>query len=151
MQGIVTLGTIYSSSLFPNRAPDGEVLLLSYIGGSTNRGIVDQTDQQLVEQVDQDLRQVLLKPDAAQPKTIGVRVWPKAIPQFNLGHLTALSQVRSALNDSGWQNLLLGGNYVSGVALGRCVEYSFDFAAEIAKCVEAYNAKIPADKAKTAV
>ncbi len=38
-------------------------------------------------QVDKDLRRMLLKADAPPPKTIGVRVWPKAIPQFNVAHL----------------------------------------------------------------
>ena len=38
-------------------------------------------------QVDKDLRQMLIKEDAAPAKKIGVRVWPKAIPQFNVGHL----------------------------------------------------------------
>eukprot|EP00967_Tisochrysis_lutea_P050951 scaffold62772_cov21-Tisochrysis_lutea.AAC.1 len=49
--GITTLGTIYSSSLFPGRAPDDNLLLLSYIGGAMNRGIVDQTPEQLADQV----------------------------------------------------------------------------------------------------
>lgn len=30
---------------------------------------------------------MLLKPDAPKPRKIAVRVWPKAIPQFNVGHL----------------------------------------------------------------
>lgn len=36
-------------------------------------------------QVDKDLRVMLIKPDAPKPTTVGVRVWPKAIPQFNIG------------------------------------------------------------------
>ncbi len=40
----------------------------------------------LVYQVDKDLREMLVKRDAPKPKLIGLRIWPKAIPQFNVGH-----------------------------------------------------------------
>jgi hypothetical protein len=50
-QGITTLGTIYSSSLFPGRVPTGQVLLLSYFGGAQNRRVADMSDEELVEQV----------------------------------------------------------------------------------------------------
>jgi oxygen-dependent protoporphyrinogen oxidase len=50
-------------------------------------------------QVDKDLRQMLLRDDAPAPIKIAVRVWPKAIPQFNLGHLESV-EVRTSLPPS---------------------------------------------------
>lgn len=133
-QGIVTLGTIYSSSLFPNRAPEKMVELLCYIGGALNRNIVNQSEDEIVKQVDKDLRAMLLDPQAAPaPRKIGVRVWPRAIPQFNVGHLDVLAAAEKELGKAGWGGVLLGGNYVSGVALGKCVEYGYEFAAKAAK------------------
>ncbi|KXZ49977.1 hypothetical protein GPECTOR_18g133 [Gonium pectorale] len=140
-QGVTTLGTIYSSSLFPGRAPPGHMLLLNYIGGATNRGIVNQTKEELVAQVDKDLRRMVLKPDAPPPRMVGVRVWPKAIPQFNVGHLELLDKARAALDAKGWNSLFLGGNYVSGVALGKVVEYGYESAGHLAKHIAANKAK----------
>lgn len=134
-QSIVTLGTIYSSSLFPGRAPTGQVELLCYIGGATNRGIKEMEESKIVAQVDKDLRAMLIKPDAPPPRTIGVRVWPRAIPQFNVGHDAALASARAGLDAAGWTGVRLGGNYVSGVALGKCVEYGYEFAKEAAGVV----------------
>ena len=37
-------------------------------------------------QVDKDLKEMLVSPDAPPPKVVGLRIWPKAIPQFNVGH-----------------------------------------------------------------
>ncbi|KAF8401206.1 hypothetical protein HHK36_012135 [Tetracentron sinense] len=137
-QGVETLGTIYSSSLFPNRAPPGRVLLLNYIGGATNTGILSKTESNLVEAVDRDLRKMLIDPNAKDPLVLGVRVWPQAIPQFLVGHLDLLEAAKTALCDGGFQGLFLGGNYVSGVALGRCVEGAYESAAEVSNFLSAY-------------
>ena len=140
-QGITTLGTIYSSSLFPGRAPAGYQELLCYIGGATNRGIVDQGDDAIVAQVDKDLRAMLVSPDAPPPRKIGVRVWPRAIPQFNVGHLDEVTRAKAALSGAGLGGVLLGGNYVAGVALGKCVEYGYEFAKQAAGVVAQARAK----------
>ncbi len=57
---------------------------------------------------------MVLKPDAPAPRVVGVRVWPRAIPQFNVGHLDTLQRARDALDAKGWKDVFLGGNYVSG-------------------------------------
>jgi oxygen-dependent protoporphyrinogen oxidase len=41
---------------------------------------------------------------------------------------------------AGLGGVLLGGNYVAGVALGRCVEYGYDFAGQVADYVKAQRA-----------
>lgn len=130
-QGVETLGTIYSSSLFPNRAPAGRILLLNYIGGATNPGILSKTETELVEAVDRDLRKILINPNAKDPLMLGVRVWPRAIPQFLIGHFDLLDAAKAALRDTGSQGMFLGGNYASGVALGRCVENAYEVASEV--------------------
>lgn len=131
-QGITTLGTIYTSSLFPGRAPAGQVLLLSYFGGALNRAVSTMEEDAIVAAVDKDLRKMLLREDAPAPRKVAVRVWQRAIPQFNVGHLEAVELAEKELKRAGWDGLLLGGNYVSGVALGKCMEYGYEYAGKIA-------------------
>ena len=114
-------------------------LLLNYIGGATNRGIVDQSEEDIVAQVDHDLRLegMPIKQDAPKPVVVGVRTWERAIPQFNLGHLEAVDAAKGALDQAGMGGVKLGGNYVAGVALGKCIEYGYTFADELASTVKA--------------
>ncbi|CAM8936824.1 unnamed protein product [Rhodiola kirilowii] len=137
-QGIETLGTIYSSSLFPKRAPVGRILLLNYIGGATNPGIISKSESLLVESVDRDLRKILIRPDAKDPVVLGVKVWPQAIPQFLIGHFDQLDSTEAALQRDGLQGLFLAGNYVTGVALGKCVEGAYEIATEVISFLSRY-------------
>ena len=86
-----------------------------------------------MEAVDRDLRKMLINPKAGDPLTLGVKVWPKAIPQFLIGHYDILETAKNTLIYEGFRGMFLGGNYVSGVALGRCVENAYDIAADVSK------------------
>jgi len=117
-QGIRTLGTIWASTLFPGRTPQGWHILTNFIGGATDPEIANLSEDQLIQQVHQDLQQVFLKPDTT-PKSLAVHLWSQAIPQYTLGHLDRLETVREGLKP--FPGLFLCSNYLDGVSLGDCV------------------------------
>jgi oxygen-dependent protoporphyrinogen oxidase len=118
-QGIRTLGTIWTSSLFPGRAPKGYHCLLSYIGGATDPEIAKLSDAELVAFVHRDLSRTLLVRQI-ESCVLGVRRWSQAIPQYVLGHRQRLQRLRELLVDL--PGIVLCSNYIDGVALGDCVK-----------------------------
>ena len=109
-----TLGTIFSSTIFPGRAPDGHVLLTTFVGGARapNRATTD-TDS-LQSTVERDLSR-LLGVEGAPAFRRHVH-WPNAIPQYTVGYGT----VKETLDEIEQQHprLAFAGNYRQGVSVG---------------------------------
>ncbi|MBW4681817.1 MAG: protoporphyrinogen oxidase [Microcoleus vaginatus WJT46-NPBG5] len=135
-QGIRTLGTIWASSLFAGRAPEGWNLLINFIGGATDLEIGDLDQAQIVEAVHQDLCRSLLKTDVP-PKVLAVNLWKRAIPQYTLGHHRRLEQIEQGLRQL--PGLYLCGNYTDGVALGDCVRRGLDCASVVGQYLAVKN------------
>eukprot|EP00741_Cyanophora_paradoxa_P021764 tig00000241_g21007.t1 len=128
-QKVRTLGSIWSSSLFPGRAPEGHVLISSYIGGAQDTGIAEMGAEEIAAAVDADLRKTVLKADAPRPKVLMAHLWQRAIPQFNKGHLARLERARALEED--YPGVFLTGNYVNGVSLGACLESGITLAPRV--------------------
>lgn len=123
--GLRILGTVWNSSLFPGRAPEGHVLLTSFIGGVTDPQAASLSESELVTTVHGELAPILgiSKP---QPAFANVKIWPRAIPQFSISHFQRISDL--ALLQSRYPGLWLAGNYLHGPSLGVCVEQALTVA-----------------------
>lgn len=140
-QGIRTLGTIWSSALFSGRTPPGWHIFTNFIGGATDPEISLLDSEGIISQVHQDLCQTLLQQDAEKPKVLAVHIWSRAIPQYNLGHNSRLTQINHSLKS--WPGVYLCSNYMGGVALGDCVRRGIEVATEIYRVCGLENSKTP--------
>jgi len=122
--GLRILGTVWNSSLFPNRAPDGHVLLTSFVGGATDPSTVSLPESEIVSIVHRELGSVL---GISQPPTFShVQAWQHAIPQYNLGHIQLIGRLDQMQME--YPSIRLIGNYLGGPALGACVEQALTVA-----------------------
>ncbi len=112
------LGVQWCSSIFPQRAPDGMVLLRALAGGWARPDIIDWSDEKLVAALRAELR--IAQRITAPPSFVKIVRWPTAIPQYHVGHLARVAQLETRL--ASHPGLLLGGNAYRGVALNDCTE-----------------------------
>jgi oxygen-dependent protoporphyrinogen oxidase len=124
--GLRVLGTVWNSSLFANRAPDGYVLLTSFLGGDIDPSAASLPESEIVSIVLRELASVL--GIAQSPSFSHVRAWQRAIPQYNLGHAQHMKQLTQMQNK--YPSIWLVGNYLRGPALGACVEQALTVAEE---------------------
>jgi oxygen-dependent protoporphyrinogen oxidase len=117
VEGRAVLACTWSSSKFRGRAPDGRVLLRIYLGGAGREAILDQPDDALLAAARAELEQVL--GITATPDLVRVRRWRRSMPQYNLGHLERLADVRTRI--ANLPGLALAGSAYGGVGIPDCV------------------------------
>jgi len=125
--GLNVLGTVWNSSLFSGRAPEGYALLTSFVGGATNSAITKKSPEELVALIHGEISRLLGIQN--QPVFFNVTVWPRAIPQYNLGHLARLAAIEKLR--TAFPGLHFAGNYLRGPAIGSCIDHALKVADEI--------------------
>ena len=127
------LGAQWCSCIFPDRAPDGHILMRYMAGGSRWLRVLEQPDDFLVSEAHQEASRLFaIQGTPCYSKVIR---WPRAIPQYTLGHKKRLATIRNLL--SRWPGLHLTGNAYEGVSLNDCVERSNQLAIHLARLVNA--------------
>lgn len=112
------LGSLWTSSIFRDRAPEGKVLIRCMAGGSGNPGVMDLDDDGLVTLVMAELRSLLgIKGSPAMARIIRHE---RAIAQYLPGHLARLKIAEQAA--AGFPGLFLTGSSYRGISVNSCVK-----------------------------
>jgi oxygen-dependent protoporphyrinogen oxidase len=121
------LGTLFSSTLFPNRAPTGHVLLTSYLGGARNPELALLAPEAQIKLVLQDLRKLLGV--SGKPTFEHHFTYPKAIAQYEVGY----GRFKKLMDEteSKCPGFFLAGHYRDGISLGDSIVSGHDVAARI--------------------
>lgn len=127
VEGYHTLGTLFSSTLFPHRAPDGYVLLTTYVGGARNPEIAVLPDTELIGVVRNDLHMLLGV--NGDPTYIHRSIFQKAIPQYNIGYGSYKNVMDSFEKNN--PGLYLAGNYRTGISVSDCINASIQLSSKL--------------------
>jgi oxygen-dependent protoporphyrinogen oxidase len=127
VEGLRILGTLFSSSIFANRAPAGHVTLTTYIGGSRAPELALRPASELVEMTLRDLGVILGV--TGRPRFEHVAVYRQAIPQYEVGYgrfkdLMADIEARAP-------GIFFAGHYRNGISLGDSLVSGDDAAVRI--------------------
>jgi oxygen-dependent protoporphyrinogen oxidase len=112
------LSVSFASRKFAGRAPAGQVVLRTFVGGALQPEFLQGTDDELVRLVRSELADILGV--RGEPLFARVSRHERSMPQYYVGHRDRVAHIRSLL--AGHPRLALAGNAFDGVGVPDCVQ-----------------------------
>lgn len=139
VEGFKILGTIFSSALFPNRAPQDHLTLTSYVGGERHPELAGLETGELVDITLRDLGTILgVK---GKPVFRHSVFYPRAIPQYNLGY----GKYRALMTEieAREPGFFVAGHFRDGISLSDTIVSGVNIAGRVGDFVQG-GAAVPA-------
>ncbi len=127
--GLHTLGCVWASNVFPDRAPAGKVALRVMLGGIAEPHMVTAPDAEALAVARAELRQVM--GITAPPEFEHHARWPSSIPQYLRGHARLIGEIDEAVEAR--PGLHLCGNAYHGVSLNDTVRVAAEVAERVVR------------------
>ncbi len=115
------LGAIWSSVIFPNRAPENKASFTLFVGGAKDQNRDWETPQKIIDEVLPEFEEIM-KIDGA-PDFITYKIWDKAIPQYNKGYVEIENRCDKFEKEN--PGIYLTGNFRRGISVGDCIKNNY--------------------------
>ncbi len=104
---------------WPHTTPEGKALLRCYVGRPGDEAIVEQTDEEIVQLVLEDLQKTM---DITEdPEFTMVSRWKEAMPQYTVGHKERMKKLTTFMEKE-LPGVYLAGSSYAGSGLPACIE-----------------------------
>ncbi|XP_044504047.1 protoporphyrinogen oxidase, mitochondrial isoform X1 [Mangifera indica] len=115
--GLKTLGTLFSSMMFPDRAPKNLYLYTTFVGGSRNRELAKASTDELKQIVTSDLKQLLGV--EGEPTFLNHFFWSKAFPLYGRNYDSVLEAIEKM--EKNLPGFFYAGNHRGGLSVGKSI------------------------------
>ncbi len=123
------LSASFSSHKFAGRAPDGYVVIRTFIGGALQAELNNLPDSALRRLVSRELQELIGV--EGSPVFWDVSRYAETMPQYHLGHLDRVSRIESRV--SRHVGLAVAGNAYRGVGIPQCIQSGESAAQQVAQ------------------
>jgi len=120
----MTAATVISKK-WPDEAFGGRAVLRCFVGAAGAEEQLERDDEDLLADVARALTRIYGLPD--RPEAARVVRWPRAMPQYEVGHLDRVQAIEDALPPG----LLVTGQGLRGVGIPDCVRQGAEAAARV--------------------
>lgn len=107
--GLKTLGTLFSSMMFPDRAPNDLYLYTTFVGGSRNSDLAKTSTDELKKIVSSDIKQLLGA--EGEPTFVNHFYWSKAFPLYGRNYGSVLEAIETI--EKNLPGFFYAGNHLS--------------------------------------
>jgi protoporphyrinogen/coproporphyrinogen III oxidase len=121
------LGALFSSTLFPGRAPAGHHLLTVFIGGGRQPQLAGQKSEDILNMVLAEFKELL--GITGDPVFTDHVFWPRSIPAYHVGYDVILETIRNI--EAREAGLFLAGNFHGGISVPDCIKNGIELADKI--------------------
>ena len=123
------LGILFPSACFTGRAPEGGALFSYFIGGMRHAELLDKSDAQLTDLVEEYFHTMLKFPAYAHPDLIRIFRHRYAIPQYEISSGERLAAVERLQRQ--YSGLTIAGNLRDGIGMAHRIKQATDIANQI--------------------
>lgn len=140
-EALTTICTFWNSSLLEDRAPKGTVLMTSFAGRDRDNSVETTPENNCVATIESENAKILGL--ASKPVDRAVWRYPKALPQYNVGHARRVAMIQEVIRT--FPNLYLAGNFLKGRSIGDCVDIASSVAKDLHSNLHSQNLQSLAD------